>query len=651
MSQSGNVLKETKDFFKDMYSINPNEEQLYAKVDEETGELKRVIPKYFTRTNKNASQLSTDLNKVGLMWIKSLMEYESTKDLEFPLLVMHSVEESKGSLITDNKGEVIFEGRTPKERAENENATLLQSILDDYLYGITENLNSMGNILMTSGISKLSKNKDKVEDRTISTKKLLKTGDTYIRNLALGLKPLVGAANWFGTQMQMYISSSGVYLPGEFQKNNGKVTMPFGKGLDLIEKALLDTIAPLTGESVVEIKQRMIAEKKSYASYLATWTFSDVMMSTNSFGEKKLEMANALTMIDNSIVVNGKIINIRQHLRALDRQARKGLSFEQRKALEDSFEERVKALKEGDTSLKKLSKIENDELVIDGVSDEELANFRMTIVDFARNITGQMSNDDKMGYRRDTIFNSFMMFKGWIPKLMSVRYKTITKNTATNEWEYGRYRAFFSTLSEIGLRNISDLRDITLGTDKGLAILNDMLEAKKQQYYLQTGKELIISEEEFQDLMRSQITNMYKELKLIVGILALLIAAKIADPDDDEDILTKNRYKYFAKLVNKVSDELLFYVNPISADEMTRGSIIPSLGIFSKFGSLLNALRKEIYYTAIGDEKEADKTYPMKYFINLFPVGSQALNEALPLVDADAAKVMGVRTSAEARRK
>jgi hypothetical protein len=262
-----------------------------------------------------------------------------------------------------------------------------------------------------------------------------------------------------------------------------------------------------------------------------------------------------------------------------------------------------------------------------------------------------MSNDDKMGYRRDTIFNSFMMFKGWIPKLLSARYKNITKNTATEEWEYGRYRAFFSTLSQIGYKNITDLRDITLGTDKGLALINEMLEAKKQQYFLQTGKELIISEEEFQELIRAQITNMFKELKLIVTIIALVIASRIAAPDDDEDILTKNRYKYVAKLVNKVSDELLFFVNPASADEMTKGSIIPSLGIFDKVGSLLNALRKEILYTATGDEKGADKTYPLKYFINLFPVGYQALNEALPYIDAELAKEMGVRVTADSRRR
>ena len=651
MSQSGNILKESKDFFKDMYSINPNEEQLYAKTDDETGELKRMIPKYFTRTNKDVNQLSTDLNRVGLIWIKSLMEYETTKELEYPLLTMHSVEQSKGTLITDTKGDVIFEGKVAKEREENENAMFFQSVLDDYLYGITENLNSMGNILMSSTASKLSKDQENVEENVISAKKVLKTGDTYLRSLALGLKPLLGIANTVGATLQTFISSTGIYDKTEFVNNFRKVMLPFAGGTSLIERALIDTIVPLTGEDPLVIKQRLIAEKKSYANYLSTWTFSDVMMTTNSFGEKRVELANALSMIDNAIVINGRILNVKQYLKAKDREAKKGMAFEERRALEKSFDQRVKELKEGDNTLKKLSKMVNDELVIEGVSTEELAKFRMSVIDNSRNITGQMSYEDKMGFRRDTLFNSFMMFKGWIPKQLSVRYKDITKNTITDEWEYGRFRAFFSTLRHIGIKNITDLREITLGTDKGLALINEMLEEKKRAYFLKTGKELKITPEEYQDLIRSQVNNMYKELVLIVGIIGLLITTKIIAPDDDDDDLTKNRYKYFAKAVNKISDELLFYVNPASADEMTKGSIIPSLGLLSKVGSLFNALLKEVYYTSTGDEKEADKTYPLKYFINLFPGPSQALNEILPYVDPEAAKDLGVRVTGESRAR
>jgi hypothetical protein len=651
MMQSGNILKETKDFFKDMYSINPNEEQLYAKTDDETGELKRMIPKYFTRTNKDAAQLSKDLNKVGLIWIKSLMEYETTKELEYPLLTMHAVEQSKGTLITDAKGDVIFEGSTAKEREENENAMFFQSVLDDYLYGITENLNSMGNILMTSTASKLTKDQGKVEGGVVSAKKVLKTGDTYLRMLALGLKPLLGLANFVGANVQSFISSSGIYDKGEFIKNVGKVILPFNQGINLIERALIDTLVPLTGEDPLIIKQRLIAEKKSYTNYLSTWTFSDVMMTTNSFGEKRVELANALSMIDNSIVINGKIINVKQYLKAKDREAKKGMAFEERRALEKSFDERAKQLKEGDNTLKKLSKMVNDELVIEGVSVEELAKFRMAVIDNSRNITGQMSYEDKMGFRRDTLFNSFMMFKGWIPKQLSVRYKEITKNTATDEWEYGRFRAFFSTLRQIGIKNITDLRDIYLGNDKGLSIINEMLEEKKRTYFLKTGKELKITPEEYQDLIRTQVNNMYKELALIVGILGLLITAKIVAPDDDEDDLTKNRYKYFAKAINKISDELLFYVNPASADEMTRGSIIPSLGLLSKVKSLFEAIIKEVYYNATDNDTKADKTYPLKYFLNIFPGAAQWQNEVLPYYDPEGAKERGIRVSAESRAR
>ena len=327
------------------------------------------------------------------------------------------------------------------------------------------------------------------------------------------------------------------------------------------------------------------------------------------------------------------------------------MTFEERRALEKSFDQRVKELKEGENTLKKLSKIVNDELVIEGVSTEELAKFRMAIIDNSRNITGQMSYEDKMGFRRDTLFNSFMMFKGWIPKQLSVRGKDITKNTATDEWEYGRFRAFFATLKHIGIKNITDLRDITLGTDKGLALINEMLEEKKRAYFLKTGKELKITPEEYQDLIRAQIVNMYKELALVVGTLSLVITSKINAPDDDDDDFTKNRYKYFAKMINKVSDELLFYVNPASADEMTRGSIIPSLGIMSKVGSLLEAVTKEVYYISTDDEKGSDKTYPLKYFINLIPVGSQIQNELLPLVNPELAKEMGIRVTEESRRK
>ena len=49
------------------------------------------------------------------------------------------------------------------------------------------------------------------------------------------------------------------------------------------------------------------------------------------------------------------------------------------------------------------------------------------------------------------------------------------RNLELNDWEYGRTRAFVKTLQHIGFANIARITDIITGTDKGLAILKEML--------------------------------------------------------------------------------------------------------------------------------------------------------------------------------
>lgn len=635
-----------KDFFKDLYTINTNEEKSFAKIDEETGEVLKAAPKYFKATNKPVSALSTDLNKVGLLYIKTIMDYEAASDLEFTMMTIHAVEQNKETIITDEQNIPIMENSNIKTKKENKNAETLQVLIDDYIYGIQENLNSLGNAVLNNG---LTKNGD--DNKTVSFKKGLKTADTYLRQLAIGLKPLLGISNFSGGIGHSFITSNDYYSFSSFIKNTAKL-FKVKNGLTLIEKALINKFLPLNGENPVLVKQRELGNKISLKNYLNTWTIQDVMMSTNSFGERKLELANAISMMQNSIVINGKILNINKYLKAQDRESKKGMSEVNRFALAKSFDARAEELRNSENSLIKLSSFESDDVfIVKGVSDEEAAFFRIKIIDIARNANGQMDNDDKMGYRRDTLFNSFMMFKGWIPKLLSTRYKEITKNTITDDWEYGRYKAFYSCMSEIGFKNITDLRDIITGSDKGLAIISNIFQEKQDAYFRKTGKRLTITEEEFQDLLREQVSNMMRELALIVSLLGILVAARLGAPDDDDDDLTKNRYKYFAKGINKISDELLFYVNPASADEMTKGSIIPALGLLSKVSKLFSALGKEVYYDATGDEKAADKVYPVKYFINLFPGSSQVFNEVLPNTNPELYKELGGKVTSQSRRQ
>ena len=646
--QTSNIGAQTKDFFQDFYKIKVNEEQQFSKLDPETGKVKKIIPKYFTRTDKAVEQLSTDLNKVGSLWIKSLEEYESKRKLESVLVTLQSVEKAKGSLVME-KGRVVFENQMPKVNlAENKNADLLQVIIDDEVYGLRENQSSLGNVAISAVSSKLGKTEEGEEKWEVGTKKVIATGDTWVQALAVGLKPAIAIANWFGNQFLAFIQAGGYYnFWGDFEKNNVRVCTG---NMSTIERGLLDLIHPLN-EDITEEQRRSLAWKQGFKEYLSTWSFTDVMQITNSFPERKLQYANALSFIDNSIVIDGEIRNIRKYLKEQDRQTKYNLSVSERKALESTFESRVTELKKAPNALKNIAKIENGETVIPGVSDLNVAKFSLTVSEYGRTLNGQMNASNKADYRRDTMFSSFMMFKNWIPKLVTGRGMDIKKNVELDTWEYGRTRAFFKTVAFLGKSNITSMIDVINGTEKGLKILDQLLEAKKIEHYKKTGQELEITQEEFYDLMREQLWNQSKELGLLLGTLALVFAAAAAEPPEDATDEEKNRYKWWAKTINKISDEVSFYYNPISFESISKGSLLPSVGLLSKAFKMIGQVSSEGYAMATDDEEMMKEKHGLKYTLNIIPGLSQIQTEILPYLYPELAKEMGIKVTAEARSR
>ena len=648
LSKSDNLLFEAKDLFTDGFSVRVNEEQFYSKIDPETNQLKKEIPKLFTRTDKDADQLSTDLNKVLSLWTRALLEYDANRKIENTLLTLHSVEKAKGVIMVDENQNIVFEGGVPKVDLTNmKNADALEVIIDDAIYGLRENVASLGNVVLGTTVSKFGKGTEEEKENTkLSIKKTLENSNKLTQALAVGLKFLVAIPNYFGVNFQAFINAGSMYRFREFQKNNAKITT--GIGLSTEEKGLLDLVVPLNDE-VTEEKRRELAKKQSYVKWLSTWTFTDVMMVTNSAPEKKLQFANAMSFNDNSMVVDGRIVNIRQHLRKQDRERYKTLPEAERRALENTFQERVDKLKET-AALTKIAKIENDRVVIPGVSEEELARYRTKIIEYGRNLTGQMNTNNRADYRRDSIFKSFMMFKNWIPKQLYVRGGGIQKNLELDEWEYGRTRLFVKTWAELGLWNIGKMRDIVQGTDEGLKLMKEMYDKKKEEHFIKTGEQLEISEEEFYDLVRRELSNQAKELGVLFGLFALVVAAKLSAPDDDEDDLTKNKYKYLLKLTNKITDELAFYYNPTSFESITKGSVLPSLGLLVRAENVVRNVVTETYGYATDNEELMEKAHPTKYVLDIIPGTSQFNREILPILDPELAKELGIRVTSEARR-
>jgi hypothetical protein len=86
-------------------------------------------------------------------------------------------------------------------------------------------------------------------------------------------------------------------------------------------------------------------------------------------------------------------------------------------------------------------------------------------------------------------------------------------------------------------------------------------------------------------------------------------------------------------------------------ESITRGSIIPGLGIAVRAEKAIADLRKEVQGQLTGDESLMDKAHPTKRFLDLIPGPSQFQNEFLPLISPDLAKEMGIRVTAEPRRQ
>lgn len=649
ISQSSNTFSTLRSVFSDEFQVQIEEEHQYEQRDVETGETKKSIPALFTRTNKSKEDLSRDLLRIGTTLNRSYLEFKLAKELEDEFLLLHKVEQNKGHLETDKSGDVIFEGDKPAIFAGNKtNADLLEKNINDAIYAISQDSDT----ILDTAVTRLTKGTEEEKETTrTSVKKTILWANALTQQLAVGLKALVAIPNYVGAHIQAVINAGGYFKGREYEINHAKIA---ASQLSTEDKALMDLIIPLN-EDIVKEKRRKIARKESFQKWAGTWTFNDVMMSSNQFPDKWHQLTNALTWMDNTMIVDGQMVNIRQHLKK-QYLTRYALPAEQRKMMEKEFEAKVTELK-NTQSIRKIAKFnEQGEITIPGFSIENsnIGAYRNRILEYGRYITGQMSRENKADYRRNIIGASFMMFKNWIPKQVSLRALDIHKNPLLDEWEYGRTRLFFKTWQHLGLTKILKIRHLTNATPEGLEIMREMLQEKKEAYYKKTGQQLEISEEEFFDMVRKELKSEYKELALLVGLAALVIAAKLGAPDDDEDPRKLNQYKTLLKAVNKISDELYFYWNPLSAESITRGTVLPSLGILSKVTNIITHTGTELLgpdwkNSDLFSDEIREKNKTIKYWMNLVPVANQFQTELLPIIDPELAKNLGIKVSAEAR--
>ncbi len=645
MAAAGDKLQSVKNTLKETFTVQTNEERKFGQVGE-SGKQEKTIPTYYTRTDKEYEQLSKDLPKIFERYIESVLEFETNKGLESTYLSLLALERNKDHLQVENN-RVVFEGDEPKRYSGNElNAQYLEKVGDDAIYGIQENNNTWVDLAIGKLSNKTEEEKQKI---SVSSKKVIEQGNSLTQNLAVGLRALVTIPNFVGANLQAIINAGGFYTWGEYLKNEGRMT---GTAFSSKEKnktlAAIDMFIPLNEDVAKEVRRESLYKNDKLA-WLKSWSFKDIMMSSNRLPDKLHELTNALSWLDNTIIRDGKFVNIRQWLRSQPEYQSRYEDPATLKEKENGFNAKVEELKK--EAITKIVEFKEGHPYIPGIEDLSKTNFgeyRTKILEAGRKNTGQMSRNNKADYRRSIIGRSFSMFKNWIIPQVQVRALDIQKNALTDEWEYGRFRLYLKVLAHLGAKNILKINDIKNATPTGIQIMRDILEQKKEDYYKKTGQKLEITEAEFFDMVRKELHSEVKELRLLLGLAALVLSAKLMAPDDDDN---KNLYNMALKAVNKMYDEIGFYYNPLSIDSIQKGSILPSFGLVSKAYKLLYNLGEEGWGATTSDEDLMDKAHPLKYGLNLVPFASQFQNDVLPILFPEEAKDMGIRVSPLARQQ
>ena len=118
-------------------------------------------------------------------------------------------------------------------------------------------------------------------------------------------------------------------------------------------------------------------------------------------------------------------------------------------------------------------------------------------------------------------------------------------------------------------------------------------------------------------------------------------------PDDDDD-RTTGVFRWISRTLDKMKDELGFFLNPLSFTSIANGSVFPSVQLLNDIVKFMSSMTMESYYLVIDDEKAKEKNHVLKYLFKTFPV-SKELMTYVAMFNDDLAKEFGIRITTQAR--
>lgn len=633
-------------FFKDI-SIDEGDIGM-GQIDPFTGKPLNKIPKHFV-TKLEEGETSGDLFRTMALYNEAAIKYKYVSEIEDQVRAIVNVERNKRAILTS------FFGRTEKKEGvlqtteDNfQNVKLIEDMQKAIIYGQKFiQSETFDQLLFKLGTWGETFNKklgvkifpEDISDRQVSINKSINTLNNFFQLNALGLNILSATSNLFGGTAQSVINAGKYFTKEDYAASELMKIVNKFNGVD--QKKVIgafEYFLPLTDNYNREFAKKLSLET------LTQEGIQDMLMIMMRKTDWHVQTTNFLAFLKNTIVVDGKVVNAREYLRSLPEYENKYAgTINERREFENKFEEQVqKLIKE--KGVLALGKIEDNKFVIPEVDrfSEGVIEVRRKVQQLSKDALGNLTEDDLRHINLNIYGKSFMVFKNWIPRPVDVRLGNLKYNSASDAYEWGRTRNFIRILSEDLLHSVDNLRGILIGNEKGVKFMRELYEKKRADYEADTGKELRMTETEFMDMVRANVRNQIMDIMITLSLLGLVAGLKAFAPDDDEDEVIKNQYRFLVRMMDKFNSELSYFYDPTSITSAVSSGIFPSISVIDNFMKVFKNFMKENWAIATGTEDLEKNTKVIKYLMKSFPIANQ-IQGYMPLFYPELAKDLGIK--------
>ena len=622
----------------------------YGKIDPLSGKPVNTLPKYFT--SEIEGEVSTDLFKTMGLYNEMALRYKYLSQIEDQVRGIVRVEKNKQAIRTSMFGKTQYkDGEVEYTPDNSDNAKLAEDMMKAILYNqrylesqtfdqVLGKLGTWGKKFNEKlGVHVFPEN---LSERQMSVNKLIDGLNNHFQLATLGFNVLSATSNFFGGNAQSIINAGKYFTKTDYIASEAELFINKLTNNKDREKiiAAIEYFLPYTDNSV---SKELL--KKLSLSKLSQENLQDTLMILMRNSDLNVQTVNFMSFLKNSIVENGQVLNAREYLRSQDKYANRydGTS-EQRKKLEEEFEKDVKELIEQKGVLK-VAQLTDGELIIPGVErkSDSVVKLRRQVQQLTKDALGSLSEDDQRMINMTVYGKSFMIFKNWIPRLVDVRMGNLKYNAASDAYEWGRMRMVMRLITSDLSRSLSSLTNSIAGNDqKWVDQMKDLYQKKSDEYKRDTGKDLEMTQEQFMDLVRQNVRNQMLDTLFLLTMFSLVLALKAIPPDDDEDPMVKNQYKFMLKATDKLKDEIAYFYDFTSFSSLFSSGIFPSLSLIDNFKKGMWNFMKENYAIIEGDEKMQEDNKVIKYWMRTFPFTNQIVGY-LPLMYPDLAKDLGIK--------